>query len=619
MQHHHKGAGAGAAGFTNKARVASHVEAVAECRAWVASRATAAMVGRRLRNVYVRAGAVARFESLGEIVPRIRIRATTPGGVVAIRVATRVSVVCEALEEESAPRLLEDDESLVETAASVTLRELRGSGPSTVLLHGVAGVGKSAAAVVASRGVRCEVLNLEDAARSSRGWDELTALFERAYDARRSTTIVLDNLEALGAVPKLATPADEKRLALATRLGRLARGAKRNSSVFVVGTTRRVDDLSAPLADAFEVRMKVTPPTRAERRDFVEKLLREASSPDVLDTIATRAVGYVAADLRKACEVAVRYAERRRQKNEGVVVVTTRDAMAALEDVPASCLVGLRATVPKTRWEDIGGQREAKRRLKQAVEWPITKAHLFRKFEIEAARGVLMHGPPGCSKTMLARACATESEAAFISLSGADVYSPYLGEAEATVRRAFDAAETASPAILFFDEIEALVTNRATNPDANAAENRVLATFLECMDGVAGPREGVVTIGATNRPREIDAALLRPGRLETRIYVALPDRADRLEILRIHVRKYNLADDVDLDDIASKTRGYSGADLAFLCKEAANSRPRTFVDDDLDSADPTSLRARDFRFALRNSRRTYDLTRAQHLLKSSPF
>mmetsp|Transcript_13673 Transcript_13673/g.42273 ORF Transcript_13673/g.42273 Transcript_13673/m.42273 type:complete len:284 (+) Transcript_13673:859-1710(+) len=210
----------------------------------------------------------------------------------------------------------------------------------------------------------------------------------------------------------------------------------------------------------------------------------------------------------------------------------------------------------------------AKSALEEAVVWPVKRAAVCRQLHLRANRGVLLHGPPGCGKTRLARACAHEARGAFIALSGADVYAPYLGEAEATVRRAFHAADAAAPCILFFDEVDALVGDRTARA-GEGAEMRVLATFLTCLDGIVGPRAGVVVIGATNRPHTIDRALLRPGRLETSVYVGLPGIYGRVAILVRHGCTIPLHADVDLAVVGAATRGFSGAELAKVLRDAA--------------------------------------------------
>lgn len=494
-----------------------------------------------------------------------------------------------------------------------------------VLIHGPEGAGKSAAARLASlpdrQGlfaqypkVRCEAIDMRQVSLDKRGWDMLGKLFRRAVDfasldrlprregvkARRRDDekmpysvglVIVDGLEHIAGD-------DDKRRAMCVRLWKLTERATavqyEAGHVVVVATTRTLDDLDPGLLEAFEkVRIEVVPPDYDERLELASFFLQD---DELASLVAKRMAGGVAADIERVVGEALRYARVRGVSQEAVELVRARfpDARAQAETVPEGepgrvsaadieaaakkfkpkVLEGLSVEVPTTRWEDIGGQDDAKLELRKAVEWPIEKKAQFERFGIEPVRGVLMHGPPGCSKTMLARACATESNFAFISLSAADVYAPYLGQAEATVRRAFRAADAAAPAILFFDEIDALVTDRSVS-DPKAAENRVLATFLTCLDGATAKKkkkQHVVTIGATNRPFALDAALLRPGRLEAHVYVPLPGKQDRVKILRIHLRGVDPSPDIDLDPIAAGTRGYSGADLRNLVAEATIAR-----------------------------------------------
>lgn len=664
---------------------ARQVEARVVCASILVSDALAAMVARRLRNLYVCEAAEVEFfalqrrsrpsvgcifteEDVAEGAPlapciRVEIAGTTPGGcVVAIRRTTKVAVSF-VIERHHVPCCRGGDITprVIETAASEKVRELIGcpvhhrgidSGVTeavsrTILLHGLKGVGKTEAAKLAASlalegeasrqsycRVRCEVLDLAQTANEVLRSNEIVDVFARAFtfvagesvprcggtrlqkrqsDLQYSVSlIVLDSLDAV--CDKSLYQRSPSNKEICVQLASLVRQVARLSSsirghVVVAATARRKDNLDQTMLDSFELEHEIKPPELCDRTMLIQTHLHGSvlALPELLQKVGTKAVGYVAADVATLCLVAKRAANLRVDRSiridtpdglaaarvevddnaepllcrlvenaipmaaehpEMPIRLTDTDFLTGFDAVIASCLSGLAVFVPKTRWSDIGGQAMAKLQLQQAIEWPRTKKHLFDRFGFEPVRGVLMHGPPGCSKTLLARACATESKAAFVSLSGADIYSPYLGEAEATVRRAFKAAKSASPAILFFDEIDALVTNRGAQLEANGTENRVLATFLICLDSITSPRTGVVTIGATNRPHTIDPALLRAGRLETKIYVALPDKADRLAVLNIHAAELHTALDIDLARVADHTRGYSGADLGNLCREA---------------------------------------------------
>lgn len=251
--------------------------------------------------------------------------------------------------------------------------------------------------------------------------------------------------------------------------------------------------------------------------------------------------------------------------------VSASDFEAARSKVGASIARGAAREFPPAHWDDIGGCQEAKRRLIQAVEWPLTRGDALKRLGLKPPRGVLLHGPPGCAKTTLARAAATASGATFIPLIGSELYSMWVGEGEAALREAFRRARLASPAIIFVDEIDAVVGKRPAGVGAakdNDASARLLSTFLTEMDGME-LATGVLVLATTNRPKALDPALLRPGRFDHVVFVPPPDAAGRLAALLVHTKAMPLAPDVDLESIAARTELYTGAELAGVCREAA--------------------------------------------------
>jgi len=265
------------------------------------------------------------------------------------------------------------------------------------------------------------------------------------------------------------------------------------------------------------------------------------------------------------------------------VAVAECDLRAAMRRVGASALRAYTLTRrPETTWADVGGYEDAKRALRQAVEWPLRHADACRRLGVRPSRGVLLHGPPGCSKTTLVRAAANASGASFFALSGADVYSSFVGDTEAKVREVFRLARAAAPAIVFLDELDAMVGRRDLGDGGDGAGGdsvsaRVLSTLLNELDGVEEAR-GVLLVGATNRPDAIDAALLRPGRLDRTVEVGLPD-AEALEaILRIHTRGMTLEGDVSMDELVTAAKGLSGAEVEAACREAALKTLRGSID-----------------------------------------
>ena len=254
---------------------------------------------------------------------------------------------------------------------------------------------------------------------------------------------------------------------------------------------------------------------------------------------------------------------------DGRPCLTWDDFAAALRVVRPSALREVELRVPRVSWDDIGGQRALKTALTEAVQWPLRHPEAFERMGIRPPRGVLLYGPPGCSKTLAAKALASESRTNFLAVKGPELFSKYVGESERAVASLFRRARAAAPAIIFFDEIDALAAKRAEGAaGAGGVGARVLAQLLHEMDGVQ-PLSKVLVVAATNRPDLVDPALLRPGRFDALLYVGLPDLEGRLQILRIHTRAMPLADDVDLDGLAARTPNFSGAELAALCREAA--------------------------------------------------
>lgn len=240
--------------------------------------------------------------------------------------------------------------------------------------------------------------------------------------------------------------------------------------------------------------------------------------------------------------------------------------MGALMEMQPSSMREVLVERPNVHWSDIGGLAEAKRQLREAVEWPLKYGKVFRKMNAVPPKGILMYGPPGTGKTMLAKAVATESEANFISVKGPEFLSKWVGESEKAVRETFRKARQAAPCVIFMDEIDSIAPTRGGDGDSRVTE-RVISQLLTEIDGMQS-LNNVIIIAATNRPDILDPALLRPGRFDRLVHVGMPDLEARRMILQIHTAKKPLADDVDLDRLAEKTEGFTGADLTALTNEA---------------------------------------------------
>jgi transitional endoplasmic reticulum ATPase len=313
---------------------------------------------------------------------------------------------------------------------------------------------------------------------------------------------------------------------------------------------------------------------RDSPEDFIKRISKEA----LLDEIADITYGFVGADLAALAREAAMNALRRYLPDIDLekpipigllekMEVTLDDFKNAHRGIEPSALREFFVEIPKISWEDVGGLEDVKQSLKEAVEWPLTQPEVFKRMGITAPRGILLYGPPGTGKTLLAKAVAHESKANFISIKGPEVLSKWVGESEKAVRELFKKARQVAPTIVFLDEIDAIAPRRGTFEGSHVTES-VVNQLLTSIDGLES-MEGVVVIGATNRPDIIDPGLLRPGRFDRLLLIPAPDRESRLEILKIHTKDMPLSRDVSLEDFADKTVGYSGADIDALCREAA--------------------------------------------------
>ncbi|KAG2429616.1 hypothetical protein HXX76_010848 [Chlamydomonas incerta] len=367
--------------------------------------------------------------------------------------------------------------------------------------------------------------------------------------------------------------------------------APRHRPVVVVAATNRPDALDAALRrpGRLERELEVGVPGAAARREVLQARLRgvrHSLTGGQVSDLAAAAHGFVAADLAALVDEAAMCALRRlaaaaEAAAAGAVqeaaaaqeaVVTLEDFKTAETRVRPSALREVAVEVPRVRWSDIGGLAAVKQALQEAVEWPHKAQGAMARLGAQPPRGVLLYGPPGCSKTLLARAVAAEAGLNFMAVKGGELVSKYVGESEKAIAALFARARAVAPAIIFFDELDGLVGSRGgpdqTSGGGGGVSERVLSQMLTEMDGLVD-RGGVTVLAATNRPDCVDPALLRPGRFDRLIFVPLPDREARAEILRVHLRRTPTAADVDVPHLALATAGFSGADLGALVREAA--------------------------------------------------
>ncbi|MEM3930090.1 MAG: CDC48 family AAA ATPase [Candidatus Korarchaeum sp.] len=452
--------------------------------------------------------------------------------------------------------------------------------PKGVLLFGPPGTGKTLLAKAVANESNAHFISISGPEIMSKYYGEsekrLREIFEEA-EKNAPSIIFMDEIDAIA--PKREEVTGEVERRVVAQLLALMDGLKGRGEVIVIGATNRPEAIDPALRrpGRFDREIEIGVPDREGRKEIL--LIHTRNMPladDVdLDKLADITHGFVGADLAALVREAAMRALRRLMKEVNLLEseklppevmeklkVTMNDFMEAFKDITPSALREVVIQVPNVRWEDIGGLESVKEELKMAVEWPLKYPELFEASGARQPKGVLLFGPPGTGKTLLAKAVANESEANFISVKGPEIMSKWVGESEKAVRMIFRRARQAAPAIIFIDEIDSIAPVRGYSSDSGVSE-RVVSQMLTEMDGLEELRR-VVVIAATNRPDLVDPALLRPGRFDRLIYVPPPDKEARLQILRIHTKGKPLAPDVDLEELAARTEGYTGADLANL-------------------------------------------------------
>ncbi|XP_058693447.1 ATPase family gene 2 protein homolog A isoform X1 [Poecile atricapillus] len=458
--------------------------------------------------------------------------------------------------------------------------------PRGVLLYGPPGTGKTmiAKAIANEVGAHVTVINGPEIISKFYGESEsrLRQIFAEASLCRPSI-IFIDELDAL--CPKREGVQNEVEKRVVASLLTLMDGIGSEGSegqLLVLGATNRPHALDAALRrpGRFDKEIEIGIPNAQDRLDILQKLLKKVPhslTAEQLAHLADSTHGYVGADLAALCKEAGLYALRRVLGKRpglwdaavaGSVMIAFNDFLQGMNDVRPSAMREVAIDVPKVSWSDIGGLEDVKLKLKQAVEWPLKHPESFIRMGIQPPKGVLLYGPPGCSKTMIAKALAHESGLNFLAVKGPELMNKYVGESERAVREIFRKARAVSPSILFFDEIDALAVERGNSSGAGNVADRVLAQLLTEMDGIEQLKD-VTILAATNRPDMIDKALLRPGRIDRIIYVPLPDAATRKEIFKLHFQSMPVSDEVCLAELVERTQKYSGAEITAVCREAA--------------------------------------------------
>lgn len=459
--------------------------------------------------------------------------------------------------------------------------------PKGVMLHGPPGTGKTMIAKAVANETDANFVSISGPEIMSKFYGEsekhIREIFE---DAEKSapTIIFIDEIDSIA--PKREEVTGEVERRVVAQLLSLMDGLKKRGQVIVIAATNRPNAVDSALrrGGRFDREIEIGIPDRLGRFDVLQihtrgmPLAEDMSEEKGLREIADMTHGFVGADLSSLCKEAAMHAIRKILPLINIeeeipteimekIVVTREDFQNALQNIEPSALREVFIEVPAVRWTEIGGLESVKQELIEAVEWPLKYPEAFITINTRPPRGVLLFGPPGTGKTMLAKAIATESQANFISIKGPELLSKYVGESEKAIRETFRKARQAAPTIIFFDEIDSMVPTRGTAFDTGVTE-RMVSQILTEIDGLE-ELKNVVVVAATNRPDMVDPALLRPGRLERFIYIGPPDLEEREIIFNIHLKGKPLNPEIDVRELAEKTQGYVGADIEAICHEAA--------------------------------------------------
>ncbi|MBI4144921.1 CDC48 family AAA ATPase [Candidatus Woesearchaeota archaeon] len=457
--------------------------------------------------------------------------------------------------------------------------------PKGVLLHGPPGTGKTllAKAVANETNSHFVLINGPEIMSKYYGQSEenLRKKFEEA-EKNAPSIIFIDEIDAI-ASKREETRGEVERRVVAQMLA-LMDGLKSRGRVVVIAATNVPNILDPALRrpGRFDREIEIGVPNKEGRLNILKIHTRNMPlQKDVnLKELAMTTHGFVGADLSSLAKEAAMIVLRRilpdlkYEAEEAIpkeilekLMVGRKDFKDALKVVRPSALREVLVEIPNIKWEDIGGLTNVKQELLEAVEWPLKHPEAFKRLGVKPPKGIMLYGPPGTGKTLLAKAVAHESEANFISIKGPELLSKWVGESEKAVREIFKKARQAAPAIIFFDELDSLAPKRGASSDSHVTE-RVVNQLLTEIDGLESLHD-VVIIGATNRPDIVDTALLRPGRFDRIILTPVPDKAQRLEIFKIHTKSMPLGKNVKLEDLAERTEGYVGADIESICRESA--------------------------------------------------
>ncbi len=457
--------------------------------------------------------------------------------------------------------------------------------PKGVLLRGPPGCGKTLLAKAVANESEAHFISINGPEIMSKFYGESEKKLRKIFieaEEKSPAIIFIDEIDAIA--PKRETVTGEVERRVVAQLLALMDGLHGRGKVIVIGATNRPNSLDAALRrpGRFDREIEIKVPNEKGRREVFQIHTRNMplDKKISLKEFSQITHGFVGADISAVCREAAMSALRRYLPKIDLesdmidpelleqIEVTKEDFEEALKEVLPSGIREVFVEVPNVPWDQVGGLDDLKQKLVEAVEWPLSHPNIFIRMGIRPPKGILLYGPPGCGKTLLARAVATESKANFISIKGPELLSKWVGESEKAIREVFRIAKQASPCIIFFDEFDSIAPSRGRHTSDSGVTEKVLSQFLTELDGLEVMKD-IVVIAATNRPDILDPALIRPGRIDRILLVPLPDKKGRLEILKLFTKEMPLTSNIKLEDLNNTINGFSGADIETWCREAA--------------------------------------------------
>ena len=529
------------------------------------------------------------------------IVSTSPKGIVQVLPDTEIVIKEEAVDEEESGQVqtisyediggigeqLQKVREMIELPLKhpILFRRLGIDPPRGVLLHGPPGTGKTLIAKAVASETNAHFTSINGPEIISKYYGESEKQLREIFDEAAANTpaiIFIDELDSIA--PKREDVSGEVERRVVAQLLTLLDGMQGRDNVVVIGATNRRDAIDPALRrpGRFDRELEIGVPDKNGRKEIIDIHTRGMPISDDfdIDWLLDNSYGFVGADIsalvrESAMKALRRYLPEIDLDEEQIppevlekMEVRMSDFRQAIKEIEPSALREIYLEVPEVSWEQVGGLDEVKERLKESIEWPLTKPDVFEHFGIKPPRGIVLFGAPGTGKTLIAKAIANEAKANFITIKGPELISKWVGESEKAVREVFKKAKQSSPSIVFLDEFESIAgMRRATDGAGSDVMNRVVNQLLSSMDGVES-MEGVIVVAATNRPEMIDPALLRSGRFERVLHIPPPDAKSVHEILKIHTESMPLGK-FKLSDLASQLSNYTGADIEAVCREAA--------------------------------------------------